>query len=125
MSIDAACTPEHIHLLPPLAFHSTLVIALCCASADPNAALQSFDLRQGSLPPADSGSCGFEMFALPRGVVTPMSATQFVTSSGPPATMQLDMAIAMAGLSMEQVEEIFLLTDEAKKLGGGGEKDCT
>ena len=46
-----------------------------------------------------------------------MSATPFVTSSGPPATMQLDMAIAMVGLSMEQAEEIFLLTCEAKKLG--------
>ena len=31
--------------------------------------------------------------------------------------MQLDMAIAMAGLSTEQAEEIFLLTCEAKKLG--------
>ena len=46
-----------------------------------------------------------------------MSVTQFVTSSGPPVTMQLDMAIAMAGLSMERAEEIFLLTHKAKKLG--------
>ena len=46
-----------------------------------------------------------------------MSATQFITSSGSPVIMQLDMAIGMAGLSMEQAEEIFLLTHEAKKLG--------
>ena len=51
------------------------------------------------------------------GVVTPVSVNQFVTSSGPPMTMQLDAAIAMAGLSKEQVEEIFLLTCEAQKLG--------
>ena len=31
--------------------------------------------------------------------------------------MQLDTAIATAGLSMAQVEEIFLLTHEAQKLG--------
>ena len=52
-----------------------------------------------------------------RGVVTPTSATQFVTSSGPPMTMQLDTAIATAGLSIEQAEEIFLLTCEVQKLG--------
>ena len=51
------------------------------------------------------------------GVVTPMSVNQFVTSSGPPVTMQLDAAIAMAGLSKQQAEEIFLLTHEAQKLG--------
>ena len=65
----------------------------------------------------DSGSGEFEMFVSLRGVVTPMSATQFIISSGPPKNMQLDMAIAMAGLSTEQAEEIFLLTHEAKKLG--------
>ena len=62
-------------------------------SADLNATLQSFDLSHGFLPPADSGSCEFKMFVLPRGVVTPTGVTQFVTSSGPPVTMQLDMAI--------------------------------
>ena len=93
------------------------MIASCRASADPNATLQSFDLSLGSLSPADSGSCDLEMFTPPRGVVRPLSVTQFITSSGPPAMMQLDMAIVMAGLSMEQVEEIFLLTCEAKKLG--------
>ena len=51
------------------------------------------------------------------GVVTPVSATQSVTSSGPPATMQLDTTITMAGLSKEQAEEIFLLTHKAQKLG--------
>ena len=58
-----------------------------------------------------------EMSAPPMGVVTPTSVNQFVTSSGPPVTMQLDAAIAMAGLSKEQAEEIFLLTCEAQKLG--------
>ena len=71
----------------------------------------------GSLPPADSGSCEIEMFAPPTGVVTPASVNQFVSSSGPPMTMQLDAAIAMAGLSKEQAEDIFSLTHEAQKLG--------
>ena len=57
------------------------------------------------------------MFAQPLGVVTPVSATQFVTSSGPPVTIQLDMAITTVGLSKEQAEEIFLLTHGAQKLG--------
>ena len=86
-------------------------------SANLNAALQSFNLSWGSLPPADNGSCEIEMFALLMGVVTPMSVNQFFTSSGPPTTMQLDAAITMAGLFKEQVEEIFCLTCEAQKLG--------
>ena len=57
------------------------------------------------------------MFALPMGVVTPMSVNQFVTSSGPPATMQLDAVIATAGLSKEQAGEIFSLTRKVQKLG--------
>ena len=96
----------HNHLLPPPTFHSTPINS-CHTSADSNAALWSFDMSRGSLPPADSGSCEIEMFVPPMGVVTPMSVNQFVTSSGPPMTMQLDAAIATAGLSKEQAEEIF------------------
>ena len=77
----------------------------------------SFNMSQGSLPPADCGSLDIEMFAPPTGVVTPTSVNQFVSSSGPPMTMQLDAALATAGLSKEQAEEIFLLTCEAQKLG--------
>ena len=73
-------------------------------------------MSQGSLPPADHGSLDIEMFAPPTGVVTPSSVNQFVSSSGPPMTMQLDAALAMTGLSKEQAEEIFLLTHEAQKL---------
>ena len=51
------------------------------------------------------------------GVVTPMSVNHFVSSSGPPMTMQLDADIAKAGLSKEQAEEIFDLTSKAQKLG--------
>ena len=54
---------------------------------------------------------------LPTGVVTPVSVNQFVTSNGPPTTMQFDAALATAGLSKEQVEEIFHRTHEAQKLG--------
>ena len=68
----------------------------------------------GSLPPADCGSLDIEMFTMPTGVVTPSSVNQFVSSSGPSITMQLDSALAMAGLSKEQAEEIFLLTCKAQ-----------
>ena len=44
-------------------------------------------------------------------------SSQFVTSSGPPVTMQLDMAMVTSGLSAEQSKEIFLLAWEGKKLG--------
>ena len=71
----------------------------------------------GSLPPADHGSPDIEMFMPLTGVVTPLSVNQFVSSSGPPVTMQLDAALVMAGLSKEQAEEIFLLDHEAQKLG--------
>ena len=74
-------------------------------------------MSRGSLPPADHGSFDIEMFVTPTGVVTPLSVNKFVSSSGPPMTMQLDAALAMAGLSKEQAEEIFLLTCEAQKLG--------
>ena len=77
----------------------------------------------GSLPPADHGSLDIEMFVPPTGVVTPLSVNQLVSSSGPPATMQLDAAIAMAGLSKEQAEEIFLLT-YAKHRSWGGCSAC-
>ena len=73
-------------------------------------------MSRGSLPPADS-SCAIEMFVPLMGVVTPVSVNQFVTSSGPPMTMQLDAAIVTAGLSKQRAEEIFLLTHEAQKLG--------
>ena len=42
---------------------------------------------------------------------------QFVTSSGHPLTMQLDSAIAIAGLSRQQAENIFHLTCITQKLG--------
>ena len=59
----------------------------------------------------------WQMFTTPTGVVTPLSVNQFVSSSGPSTNMQLDAALAMAGLSKEQAEEIFLLTCKAQKLG--------
>ena len=59
----------------------------------------------GSLPP-DHGSLDIEMFT--PGVTTPSSVNQFVSSNGLPKSMQLDAALAMTGLSMEQAEEIFL-----------------
>ena len=59
------------------------MITPCCASANPNAVHQSFNLSQGSFPPAEGGSGDFENFAPPRGVATPTGTTQFVTSSGP------------------------------------------
>ena len=71
---------------------------------------------RGSLPP-DPSSVNIEMFALPTGVVTPSSVNQFLSSSGPSTTMQLDAALMMSGLSREQTEEIFLLTREAQTLG--------
>ena len=74
-------------------------------------------MSQGSCPPADCGSLDIEMFALLTRVVTPLSVNQFVSSSGPPMTMQLEAALAMTGLSKEQAEEIFLLTCKAQKLG--------
>ena len=74
-------------------------------------------MSKGVSSPADSGSCEIEMFVPPTGVVTPASVNQFVTSSGPPMTIQLDAAIAMAGLSRQQAEDIFLLTHVAQKLG--------
>ena len=110
------CTPECVHLLPPRTFHST-PINLHHMSANSNAGLWSFNMSQGSLLPADSGSCEIEMFVPLIGVVTPMSVNQLVSSSVLPTTMQLDAATTMAGLSKEQAEEIFLLTCEAQKLG--------
>ena len=86
-------------------------------SANLNTGLQSFKMSWGSLPPVDCGSLDIEMFMPLTGVVTPVSVNQFIFSSGPPVTMQLDAALAMAGLSKEQAEEIFLLTREAQKLG--------
>ena len=80
-------------LLPPPTFHSTPINSHHTL-ANSNAGIWSFDMSRGSLPPADSGSCEIEMFMLPMGVVTPTSVNQFVTSSGPPMTMQLDAAIA-------------------------------
>ena len=104
------------NLPPPPTIHSTPINS-CHTSTDSNAGLWSFDMSQGSLPPTDSGSCEMEMFVPLTGVVTPVSVNQFVSSSRPPMTMQLDAAIAMAGLSKEQAEEIFLLTCEAQNLG--------
>ena len=73
-------------------------------------------MSRGSLPP-DHGSLNIEMFVPPMGIVTPSSINQFVSSSGPPMTMQLDAALIMSGWSKEQAEEIFLLTHEAQTLG--------
>ena len=85
-------------------------------SADSIIGLRSFDMSRGSLPP-DHGSLDIEMFAPLTGIVTPLSVNQFVSSSGPPAGLPLEPALAMTGLSKEQGEEIFLLTHEAQKLG--------
>ena len=72
-------------------------------------------MSRGSLLP-DHGNVDIEMFMPPTGVVTPSSVNQFVLTSGPPATMQIDAALT-SGLSKEQAEEIFLLTCEAQTLG--------
>ena len=56
------------------------------------------------------GSLNIEMFTCVTGVITPSSMNQFVSSSGPPMTVQLDAALPTTGLSKEQAEEIFLLT---------------
>ena len=54
---------------------------------------------------------------LPRGVTAPVSmSSHFITSSGLPATIPLDNAIAASGLSTEQSKTIFLLACEGKKL---------
>ena len=73
-------------------------------------------MSRGSLPP-DHSSLDIEMFVPPTGIVTPSSINQFVSSSGPPMTIQSDAALTMSGLSKEQAEEIFLLTCKAKALG--------
>ena len=86
-------------------------------SADSLVGLWSFDMSQGSFPPADHGNLNSEMFAPPTGVVTPSSVNQFFSSSGPPVAMKLEAALAMTGLSKEQAEEIFLLTCKAQMLG--------
>ena len=85
-------------------------------STDSMAGHQSIDMSRGSLPP-DCGSINIEMFTPPTGIVTPSSVNQFVTSSGPPVTMQLDAALVMSRLSREQAEEIFILTYKAQTLG--------
>ena len=86
-------------------------------SANSLAGLQSFDMSQGSLPPADCESLDIEMFMPLTGVVTPSSVNQFVSSSGPPTGLHLEAALTVTGLSKEQAKEIFLLTHEAQKLG--------
>ena len=65
-------------------------------------------MSRGSLPP-DRGSLDLEMFAPLTGTITPSSVNQFVSSSGPPMTMQPITALVMSRLSKEQAEEIFLL----------------
>ena len=77
---------------------------------------QSIDMSRRSLPP-DHSSVNIEMFAPPTGVVTPSSVNQFISSSRPPMTMQLDAALWTSRLSKEQAEEIFLLTHKAQMLG--------
>ena len=52
-----------------------------------------------------------------KGFTTPMSmSSQFVTSSGPPVTMNLDTELATSCLSTEQWKEIFLLAQEGQRL---------
>ena len=99
-------TPEH--LPPPLLFHSTPINSHHM-STDLALGHWAINMSRGSLPP-DHSSVDIEMFAPPTGVVTPSSINQFVSSSGPPATMQIDAALMMFGLSKEQAEKIFLLT---------------
>ena len=63
LTVMSAGAPTHqtTCLPPPPTFHSTPITS-CHASVDSNAALQSLDISQGSLPPADSGSCEIDMF---------------------------------------------------------------
>ena len=75
----------------------------------------SIDMSRGSLPP-DHGSVNIEMFTPQTGFITPSSVNQFILSSRPPMTMQVDAALAMSELSKEQAGEIFLLTCEAQIL---------
>ena len=97
--------------------HFILLLSLCIMCLLIQILLSGHSiLSHGSLPPVDGGSCEIEMSVPPTGVVTPASVNQFVTSSGPPMTIQLDAAIATAGLSKEQAEEIFLLNHKAQKL---------
>ena len=105
---------EDICLPPPPIFHSTPV-APHCVSTD-SLGIQSFDMNRGSLPP-DHGSLNLEMFAPLTGTVTPFSVNQFVSSSGPPVTMQPITALTTSGLSKERVEEIFLLAHKVRALG--------
>ena len=73
-------------------------------STDSLAGFRSFDMSMGSLPP-DRCSLDIEMFMPPTGVATPSSVNQFVSSSRPPAAIQLDAALAMTGLSKKQAED--------------------
>ena len=90
---------EHVWLLPPPFFHS-IPVNSHHTSADFLVGAQSFNMSRGSLPP-DCVSLNIEMFAPPMGVVTPSNINQFVSSSGPPATMQLDAASMTSGPSKE------------------------
>ena len=80
-------------------------------------------MSRGSLPP-DQGSVDIEMFAPPTRMVTPSSANQLVSSSGPPMVMQLDAVLVTSRLTKEQTEEIFLLTHEVQALCGKLALDC-
>ena len=99
-------------------FHSTLTVVPHHLSANPNAIHQSFDLSLGSLLPAKAGSGEYNIFALPKGFITPVNmSSQFVTSSRPPVTMNLDKVLATSCLSAMQSKEIFLLAQEGQRLG--------
>ena len=59
---------KHFTLLVPPLFHSTLMVVSHQPSADPYAVHQSFDLSQGSLPPAKDGGSEYEPFVPPKGL---------------------------------------------------------
>ena len=94
-------------------------------SSDIHGVLQSsFNLSQGSLPPAEGGSRDFEPFAPLWGLVTPTStSSHLVTSSWHP--MHLNTAIATSEFSAQQMREIYELAQEGQWLGAKFTKDFT
>ena len=95
----------------------------CHPSSDVHGIHQSsFDVSQGSLPPADAGGGDFKPFAPPWGLAAPVStSSHYVTSSGPP--MHLNTTVATSGFSAEQINEIYDLAQEGQRLGSKIAKD--
>ena len=84
----------------------------------------SFDISQGSLPPAEAGSGNYEPFTPPQGFATPTStSSHLVTSSRPSITMHLDTVVAASGFSAKQIKGIYNLAQEGQRLGSKIAKD--